>query len=370
MNHIVQIAGKIRPGEKRLTPTAERNPEAVEMFSQLLAKDFTYDEIDAALLKAFKFIAQNGNPVRSVLMPGNTDHFRVSPDDFVNPANAKKIIELYAVDGVLKQFPVVFPFAEIEKNVPEGFFHYKTSELVHWSENGQCMIRQNFGPNPKNQRGGVRQHGGRPIVALRPCNPNACDEFGKGECKEYRSLRFYVPGVMGASLIELAHTSFYAHQGILQTLNMVHTMLGKVNGTKDGKPIFWISKVNQDVARIDWETRKPVRSKQWITTLEARDLDMCGMFAQAEMGGSRALPAPPVPAAIEHRLYPKPPFEFDEFEFDRAELKEMMNAKGVSWASINEKMSSDVGPEWFESLGGVNDALDWLDGIGQEGGAA
>lgn len=148
-----------------------------------------------------------------------------------------------------------------------------------------CMKRADVAAT----KGAARRWGGRPTEAVRACNPNDCDLFAAGECKHVAALNFWVPGVKGAGVIELTFTSIYASLGIAETLEMVRAGLGRISGLYRGQPIFWLSKVQENVSRMNWETGKPEKSKQWIIRLEASGLDMVEVLTGS---AQEALPAP------------------------------------------------------------------------------
>jgi hypothetical protein len=135
-----------------------------------------------------------------------------------------------------------------------------------------------------------KRWGGRPTEAERPCDPNNCALFAKGECKHIGSLAFWVPGVTGTGVIDLTFTSIYASLGIAETLEMVRAGLGRISGLHNGKPIFWLSKGRERVSRMNWETGRPEKTDQWIIRLEASGLDMVQVLSGVH--GQAALPAP------------------------------------------------------------------------------
>jgi hypothetical protein len=91
-----------------------------------------------------------------------------------------------------------------------------------------------------------------------------------------------VPGIVGSSVISLPLTSFYGMDQARQTMAMVaHLRNGRISGTHNGKPIFYITKTLQEIQMLDRETGKPKRVSHWIVTLEA-NIDMLQMFQDAE----------------------------------------------------------------------------------------
>lgn len=285
------VAGKIRPGIKVLTRKAEGIPGAVDTYRRGVAAGASFDDIERAL-------KQLANCPPYPLTPRNAPYFRVVQSDFSTPNAAAEIIARYGegrdgdAEPQLYSFPLVFPSDDIDLIFRENFEAWKASELVHWSEPDpqtgtlQCMRRVEFDANAKR-----RQWGGRPTEAVGPCNPNACDLFGAGHCKHVGSLYFWVPGITGVGLIELTFTSIYASLDVAEKLELVRAGLGHVKGTHNGRPIFRISKVRDNVSRIDWETGKAQRTEQWIIRLEA-DLDMVAVLSGGEAQNALPTPAP------------------------------------------------------------------------------
>lgn len=300
------VAGKIRPGVKILTAAAKRIPGADTIYKEGVEAGATFEAIEAALRKL------PGAP-QYPTTPRNSPYFRVNQADFLQPGAAKTLLDLYGEDrgeGVqLYQFPVVFPSDDLDVIFQEQFEAWRASELLHWSEPGpdglQCMQRQ----APVIERARRHRWGGRDVAAVGPCDPNACDLFGSGQCKHNGTLYFWVPGLLGAGLIELAFTSVYASLGIAEIIEMVRAGLGRVRGTWDSKPIFRISKTKESVSSVDWSTGKVGRQDQYIIRLEAA-LDMVAILSHAEQ------PAEPPRSAVAalELINPEPPHLAVEYQ--------------------------------------------------------
>lgn len=290
------VAGKIRPGVKVLTQAAAKVAGAQKVYNDGLAAGASFDDIAAQLSRV------SGIP-KYPLTPRNAAYFSVRQCDFATPGAAEAIMQAYATvrpgdpEPRLYAFPIIFPSDDIDLVFRENFEAYKAGKLHRWSEqspNGplNCLRRiEEITP------GAGRRWGGRPTEIDRPCNPNDCDLFAKGECKHVASLSFWMPGVKGAGVIELTFTSIYASLGIAETLEMVRAGLGRISGLHNGAPIFWLSKVRKSVSRINWETGKPEKTDQWIIQMEAGGLDMVAVLAGT--APLAQLPAPePAPASI------------------------------------------------------------------------
>ncbi len=263
----IMVSGKVRPGIKVLTQKAAQVKGAQEIYDLGVSDGRSFESIEAALK------AVTGMPPYP-LTPRNAPYFRVLQEDFKTPGAAQAIMDAYGEDRgegrQLYSFPVVFPSDDISMIFREQFESWKATELFRWSENGQCMRRAEI----KVDRSRRRHWGGRPVESCGPCRPNQCDLFANGQCHHVGSLYFWVPGVTGAGLIELNFTSIYASLGIVETLTFVQETIGSIKGTHRGRPIFRVSKTEENVSQIDWEAGKAKRQRQYIITLDASGIDM------------------------------------------------------------------------------------------------
>jgi hypothetical protein len=372
-------AGKIRPGIKILTQKAAALTGARDIYDAMLAKNASFDEIEKALKAKIK-----GCPAYP-LTPRNAETFRVLPGDFTTPEMADAIMAQHAdEDGKLRAFPVVFPSDDIDLIFREGFEAWKWSELVFWSEPDpqtgvlMCKRRQEAGQDRTRRR----RWGGRPVETVRSCDPNACDVFDNGDCKHNATLYFYVPGCSGVGLIEMSFTSVYASMGITEVLETVRAGLGRIKGTINGQPIFWISKSAKEVARMDWERGKASRTKQWIINIEARGLDMPAILAAQE--GAIALPAPQSDAINPPALTHQP--EADQAGDDethhsvvaeqqsgpsvhdlRKGANELIRALGVDVEMFAQFMAKAHGAEWGRQEEPLQEAIEVLQHMQETG---
>jgi len=263
----IMVSGKIRPGIKVLTQKAAQVKGANEIYDLGVSEGRSFEYIEQAL-KAVPGIPQYP------LTPRNAPYFRVLQEDFKTPGAAQAIMAAYGEDRgegrQLYSFPVVFPSDDISLVFREQFESWKATELFRWSETGQCMRRAEI----QADRSRRRHWGGRPVESVGPCRPNQCDLFAGGQCHHVGSLYFWVPGVTGAGLIELGFTSIYASLGIVETLTFVRETIGSIKGTHRGRPIFRVSKTEENVSQIDWEAGKAKRQRQYIIALDASGIDM------------------------------------------------------------------------------------------------
>ncbi len=289
------VSGKIRPGIKVLTLKTAAMPGATKVYEDGVQCGASFDDIEKSLKAKIK-----GCPDYP-LTPRNVGYFRVCAEDFLTPGAAAEIMKRYAgPDGLLREFPVIFPSDDIDLVFTQQFIVWKSTTMVFWSEPNpstntlECMRYKPLSVRPKNRR--VR-FGGRESEKVRDCDPNDCDSFGMGMCKNHGTLRFYVPGCPGIGLIELHFTSIYAKLGISEVLAFVKEGLGYIRGTYNAKPIFWITKTEDNVSRVDHEKGTVERTDQWIIKIEARGLDMAEVLAFQETGGQLLLP-PSTPQAL------------------------------------------------------------------------
>lgn len=279
------VVGRINPGIQVLTKAAIQNIDnAQQIYDQGVEAGASFDDIVATLQQA------NQKYARRPLVPKNVPYFRVTQSDFAAPEAASRIMDLYGEDrgdgnGMqLYSFPVILPSDDINVFFQESFKAWKRNELFRWStetpDGLKCTKKVDIEQN-KSRR---RHWGQRPEEFERDCDPNDCQIFNANECKHYGRLYFWIPGITGAGLIELAFTSVYASLGIAEIVEVVHEGLGRVKGTLNGKPIFTISKTLESVSRVDYEQGSATRQQQYIIRMDASGIDMGEIMAQQELG--------------------------------------------------------------------------------------
>lgn len=279
----IPIGGKIRAGIKVLTSTANKHPKAGSIYADGVMAGESWDAIEKRLKEACGFD-------RSPLTPRNVPYFTARRSDFVVPEVAERLMQLYGEDrgdGVrLYRLPIVLPLDTWLGNMPHGLKEFSRSELIHWSDYGPdgnryCYTRGAVEIDPKNKRA-RRVFGGRPVILRNEndgqCVPDHCTEYQASKCKLSGGLVFYVPGVPGSSAIQLPTTSFYSLSQWRQQMEMVGFLRGRLSGLgPDNKPVFWLSKKQEEVSMIDPETGRPKRVMQYLVNLEA-DIDMSRVF--------------------------------------------------------------------------------------------
>lgn len=321
----IPIGGRIRSGIKVLIgkyrdlKTVDNKTSAQEIYDRGVKAGAEFDLIDKTIIsKCFK-----DKPPYTTLTPRNVPYFTVRPGDFTSPGAAALLMEKYATDGEqgrqLYRFPVIFPMDNWQAVMPHDFACYTAGERRFWSEYGPdgqrfCMTHAELPIETvmikgKQVKQPHRPAGGRQTIR-RPdneglCNPDLCPQYQARECGLTGRLIFYVPGLPGTSAIELPTRSFYSLSQIRQTLEMVAFITGgKISGTFNGEPVFWLTKRQQEVSMIDPATGKAKRVNQFLIALEST-IDMTRMFQAAEgpallAAGAQAAAVLSGPAHIDH----------------------------------------------------------------------
>jgi len=270
-------AGIIRPG---IMVTKRSCSEAdVKNYSDLVDNGLSWEEIEKKIGKG-------------KLIPRNVDYFTIHPGDCVNPDNVKKIHDLYAdEDGRLRSFPVVFPVNEWWNIIPHSLRCFGASGLKYKSDfrfikdaKGQVADAERVCKFPQNADPGKKVFGGRKW-GERPCNPDVCLEYQKGECDFGGVIQFLVPGITGMGVWVLPTTSWYSLAGIKDSLILFSSVTGgRVSGTfGNSSGIFRVRKKKTRISRLDPKSGKSVRTEQWLITLDA-DIDLTQLIASHENG--------------------------------------------------------------------------------------
>lgn len=283
----VPVAGRIRPGIKVLTSAATQHKDAQAIYDRGVSAGKRWSLIERELVDHCGF-------KKSPLTPKNVPYFTVFRHDFAMPEIAEIIMTHYGEDRgegtQLYRLPVVFGMDSIQTVMPHKLQAFTRRELKFWSEydeNGQrmCMTHAPVLVDPRSKRPRI-PFGGRPKILREDnggvCDPEKCVEYQSGACKLSGGLLFYVPGVPGAALISLPTTSLYSLKQIREKLLLVSYMRGgRISGTNDGKPFFYLVKRQQEVSMLDRSTGEPKKVKQWIVGLE-ENIDMTSVMASLE----------------------------------------------------------------------------------------
>lgn len=263
-------AGIIRPGIMRLKKGVSAGDEAV--YKQMVADGATWDDID-------KRLGKDSNQ-KSKLTPQNADYFSIRPRDCSDPRNVDLIHQLYAdkSDGKLRSLPVWFPVNEWHNIIPHSLRCFGTNGIKYKSafrehRNGKVDVVR-VCEYPLELQAGRRVFGGRQW-GERPCDPNTCPEYQKGDCKFGGTIQFYIPGVKGMGVWVLPTTSWYSLVRIKSALEAVSGMTGGrlARLFVGGKTPFILRKIYDEISTIDTKTGQPVRRSQWLIVLDI-EIDM------------------------------------------------------------------------------------------------
>lgn len=371
------VAGRIRPGIKVLTKSAvEKRPDARSIYAAGLARGDTFDAIEAELKKRCGFD-------KSPLTPKNVPYFRVARADFAIPEVADAILSRYGEDRgdgrQLYRLPVILPFDEALDNLPHQLAAFSASTKRYWSEyepdgTRRCMKYAPAAANPMNRRA-LRAFGGRkPILNTewQPqglCDPEACPVYQARECALKGKLQFWIPGIAGSSLFEIPTGSFYSLSQMLSTMKMVLAACGgRIAGMHQGQPLFYVTKVTQEVSRLD-EHGNPTRQLQHIIHLEAA-LEMGSLTDRSPRLVLEAKPEPaeepdtdPTPADSPPAAKRELPPEVIEA---RRRLFSRVLALQLNVEAFTTRCVTEWGEEWGTSMAALTAALDVLPANGTD----
>lgn len=322
----IPVSGKIRPGIKVLTAAGRALKGAESLYNEMLLAGCTWDTIEREIKK------RHPDFNKSPLTPRNAPYFSVFSRDFGMPEVANLIMSTYGEDRGegrhLYRFPVMFGFDQLQQVLPHQFAMHQRSERKYWSDYDpdgmrHCMTHEAVVVDPKAQRA-HKTWGGRKIVPRQDnggiCNPEACREFQSGACKLSGQLIVYIPGIPGVGAIAVPTTSIYSLKRIRDKLAVVHSLRGgRISGSVNGKPLFWVTKREEEVSMLDPETGLPKKVRQWLVVLE-EDVDMTklmiaqeapmlleqGAAAAAALEAPKADNPPPVEAAPTKAPEPTP----------------------------------------------------------------
>lgn len=263
-----RASGKIRCGTKVLNRTAQENATAVQIYQDGLAQRRRASMIEKEI------VAKTG--IRNPMYPVNTQAFHLSVDDFVMSVLVKAVLELYGedVDGKreLRQFPVFFHSNELFDFFPHRFESHKGDDRYHsaFNERGERVCERLPGLEAnkvvEQRKAGVKRLPPRDWEVRGLCEPRVCKEFQTGLCQFRGQLKFYIPGVVGLGIVEMETSSEYAAENIWSTLDQIRGTLGHIptfNPKEPGKPVFWITKVQEERTYFDGEGKKKT-GLQWV----------------------------------------------------------------------------------------------------------
>lgn len=295
----IKAGGKIRPGIKVLTNAAKNNPRAVELYNQGVMNRLKFSEIEKQIV--------DGCKIKNPMYPRNTPYYNVAASDFGMPELAAMTVEKYGeirsgdTEKRLYRFPVVFHSGDVGDIYPNQFRRYggEPGYESHYGEDGKRYCR--YLPEvtkemvAEQQARRIKRPPRRDKVIRGECEPRSCPEFLQGQCKFRGTLHFYIPGIPTTGLMVMETTSEYAAEAIWSDLDRIQQALGHIprtNPNSPGKPIFWITKVQEIRTYFD-ENGQKKSGVQWVPKLQA-DIDMGSLLSS---GSNLALEHKPAPVA-------------------------------------------------------------------------
>jgi hypothetical protein len=258
----VKTSGVIRPGIMALK---KGHTEAdLATYNQLLAQGQSWEEMAKELSDR--------------LVPQNVDFFTVNAHDCLNPANAELIRKLYAdADGRIRSIPVYFSLNEWWNIIPHRLCCYgSTRGLKHRSSfeyerdgAGRVADYRMVCESPENLLAGKKLFGGRGWTK-KPCDPEACPEYQREECRFSGKVYFMVPGVKGMGSWVVPTKSWYSMKRLKATLrDTARITNGRIAYLlHKGEPIFVLRKVKATIPTIDWGKGESKLRQQYLIDLD------------------------------------------------------------------------------------------------------
>lgn len=328
---------KIRVGtkavSKRAKEAAQNNPSIANILQRVSEHKVSFREAEKELAKLGL-----SNP----FYPRNTREFHAHPWDMgVGSAHVtQKLLELYGevLDGdkepKLYKFPVVFP--EVGGDVAsliQGGLSVQgggPETVRYWSDYDASGARVCKHLPPVNTHDQAQRRQGKPLrmperqpVTRGVCDPGSCFEFQSGMCRFNGTVNFYIPGITGAGVFQLHTGSTQAATEIyLRLTEAIRATNGRLqNYTPDGRPLFWITKVQAVRPYFD-EDGKPKISEQWVPVLEMQ-IEMTKVLWLKESGRLAELEAPKAPSSAQptSALHPTPSAWVQSEDGDRPAMK-------------------------------------------------
>ena len=274
------ILGRIRLGPKIPTANTSKNPKAMEIYRKGVLDGSTFQAIE----KEIEAQCRIAYPLR----PENKPYFTIRPNDFSNPKDVEKLIDLYGEDqgngdGIqIYSLPIQFPFEDINQIMPNGFSAWRASKREYFSEyasdgNRYCMKYAEPEKSPQATRA-VRNFGAPTKIFRidshidRVCDPSICPEFQSKKCNLDLNLLFLIPGITGAGVFKSHSSSIVSLKNWYSVLSMVQLSKGSFRNVN-----FTLTKKLTSIPYID-ESGNPAKANQWITELTS-DLDIIKMMS-------------------------------------------------------------------------------------------
>lgn len=287
--------GTIRPGIRMLKEGCSEADKAI--YNAMVAEGRSWDEISDKLGK--------DSEGKQKLKPHNENYFTIREIDCkINPANARKLHELYAdPDGHIRSLPIVLASDDWFEVCPHHYQCWTGNKLKYISDfkavcqaEGEveyeriCTTQEAVA---RDSQGNVmRPTGPRGMKEVRPCVPEECQEFQKRQCSLKGCVWGIIPGTSGLGLWRITTGSIYSFTQMMEQMELTLKVTGRLSGLykmdRDGNvvrdqnghpvPIFTIRKVEDTVSRIDDNPK----SKTYGQAL-AGDQDLVHLFADIDV---------------------------------------------------------------------------------------
>lgn len=313
-NQSFSAGRKIRVGTKAVSKRAQEagrsNPQVAAILKKVAEGRVSFREAEKDLGKL---------GIHNPFYPRNTREFHAHPWDMGvgSAAITNQLLTLYGemMEGdrtaKLYKFPVVFPEVggDVASLIQGGLsVQGGGAETVrYWSDYDASGARvcKHLPVVQTHEQAQRRQ--GKPIrmperqpVTRGLCDPGTCLEFQSGMCKFNGTVNFYIPGIPGAGVFQLHTGSTQAATEIyLRLTEAIRATNGRLqNYTPDGRPMFWITKVQATRPYFD-EDGKQKLSEQWVPVLEMQ-IEMPKVLWLKESGQMAELAPPTQSHSLTH----------------------------------------------------------------------
>ncbi|MGD0238559.1 MAG: hypothetical protein ABSC55_28980 [Syntrophorhabdales bacterium] len=346
----VKTSGVIRPG---IMVLKKGHTDAdLATYNRLVAQGRSWEEMAKEL------------PDR--LVPQNVDYFTANSHDCLNPTNAELIRKLYAdSDGRIRSIPIYFSLNEWWSVIPHRLCCFgSTRGLKHRSAfeyerdaSGRVADYRMVCESPENLLAGKKLFGGRGWTK-KSCDPEACPEYQKEECRFSGKIYFMIPGVKGMGSWVVPTKSWYSMKRLKATLrDTARITNGRIAYLlHKGEPVFVLRKVKATIPTIDWGKGESKMRQQYLIDLDVvvDPLEVAREYSVEKMleKGGKAITLL-TPATQNGK-------ELEEItvEQDRVTGEKKAEAAGVDHTNVEKKAVSEVAPDKGElSTGSVTQPL-------------
>ena len=303
------VGRKIRVGTKSVSKRAREAGQANPAIAAILKK---VDAGQVSFKEAEKQLDQLG--CKNPFYPRNTEEFHAHPWDMGvgSAAITEQLLSLYGemregdTKPKLYRFPVVFPEVggKIDSLIKGGLSVQGggPNTIRYWSDydDSGARVCKHLPPvvaHDKAQRDNkkpLRKPERQPVIRGL-CDTATCMEYASGVCRFNGTVNFYIHGIAGAGVFQLATGSTQAATDIyLRLSEAIRATNGQLtNYDQKGRPLFWLTKVKVQRPYFDAESNAKV-SEQWVPDLEMQ-IEMPKVLWLRQTGALPELAAPKSP---------------------------------------------------------------------------